>query len=180
VPIKVTFEIPDGDLEYFRATMRDAQAKVRGADEAQIIDAARRQARAMRSLHTPSFVRERVTALENLIRMLEDADWGLESEHRERVLGALAYFVEPNDLIPDAAPGIGLLDDAILVELLVQDLRPELEAYQGFCAFRESQEGERPEVRAKRLAARRLKMYARMQRRREQRERRGGLFALFH
>lgn len=179
MPIKVTFEISDADLDYFRATMRDAQAKVDGADGASIADAARRQARAMRSRRAPAFVQERIAVLETLIAMLEDGDWRLEGEPRGRVLGALAYFVEPNDLIPDAAPGIGLLDDAILVELVVQDLRPELDAYGAFCRFRETQEGEPAELRSKRLAAQRRSMYRRMERRRERLERRGGLFSIF-
>ena len=47
-----------------------------------------------------------------MIRMLEDAEWKLEDPHRSRVLQALAYFVDPRDMIPDQIPGVGFLDDA--------------------------------------------------------------------
>jgi len=52
-------------------------------------------------------------------------------------LNALAYFTEPDDLIPDHIPGLGFLDDAIMVELVVRELEHEIEAYRDFCEFRE-------------------------------------------
>jgi hypothetical protein len=51
------------------------------------------------------------------------------------------YFAEPVDLIPDQVPGVGFLDDAIMVELVVQEIRPELDAYADFCRYRESSGG---------------------------------------
>jgi len=71
--------------------------------------------------------------------MLEDPDWKLEGAHRKRVLEALAYFADPSDLVPDQIPGLGLLDDAIMVELVAQELRPELDAYALFCGYREEE-----------------------------------------
>ena len=47
----------------------------------------------------------------------------LAGAHRRRVLEALAYFADPSDLVPDQIPGLGLLDDAIMVELVAQELR---------------------------------------------------------
>jgi hypothetical protein len=98
------------------------------------------------------------------------------------VVQALAYFAEPTDLIPDQLPALGFLDDAIMVELVVQDLRPEIEAYDDFCRFREAQRayaGVDPEVLRKRLETRRRTAYTRIERRREQRERRGGNFSIW-
>ena len=70
------------------------------------------------------------------------------------MLNALAYFAEPDDLIPDQIPGLGFLDDAIMVELVVRELRHEIEAYEDFRVFRDrphkfnartsSQETDRP------------------------------------
>lgn len=182
MPLQVTFELSDADLEYFRAAMKEAQHKMRGREEAAILAGARHLARQTRTLALPAFVTERLLALDTLTRMLEDGDWKLEGAHRARVLQALAYFAEPSDLVPDSIPGLGFLDDAIMVELVVQELRPEIDAYQDFCRYRDEQEAERgkdPEAARKRLEARRRTIYGRIERRREQRERRGGTFSLF-
>ena len=85
----------------------------------------------------PDFVVERIRKLEQLIEMLRDRDWRLEGADRARILDAIAYFVDPDDLIPDRIPGIGYLDDAIMVELVARELMHELEAYEDFCEYRE-------------------------------------------
>ncbi len=182
MPIKVSFEIPDSDLEYFRDVIRKAQDGARGRSEGAIIAGARRAAFDMRKRKLPEFVEQRIHSLDLLTRMLEDEDWKLEGEHRTRVCQALTYFSEPSDLIPDKIPVLGYLDDAIIVELVVQELRPEVDAYQEFCRYRDAQRAKEagdPEAQRKRLEARRHAIYGRIERRREQRERRGGTFSLF-
>jgi uncharacterized membrane protein YkvA (DUF1232 family) len=42
---------------------------------------------------------------------------------------ALFYFLKGYDLIPDTVPGIGLLDDALLVETVFRRHAPELRAH---------------------------------------------------
>lgn len=182
MPLEVTFQLSDADLEYFRTAMQDAQTKVRGRDEKAILAGARQLARQTRSVELPAFVSERLLHLDTLTRMLEDEDWKLEGAHHLRVFQALAYFAEPTDLVPDQIPGLGFLDDAIMVELVVQELRPELDAYAAFCRFREEELARRgvdPAERSKRLEAERRAMYARMETRREDRARRGGTFSIF-
>lgn len=181
MPIKITFELSDADLEYFRDAFRKAQESARKRDEGDILHAARRQAREMRNRTIPEFVKDRLQALDSLTHMLEDAEWNLGGAHRARVLQALAYFADPSDMIPDHIPGLGFLDDAIMVELVVQELKPEIDAYDEFCRYRDEQRTETgdPEVLRKRLEARRRSAYARIERRREQRSRRGGFFSIF-
>ena len=182
MPIKVTFEISDADLKYFRSVMREARKKAKVQDEGTILAAARRLARQTSDLELPKFVTDRLESLDTLTRMLEDREWNMQGDHRARVLQALAYFAEPLDLIPDQIPGLGFLDDAIMVELVVQELRPELDAYEEFCAFRDKQRKERGEDAEveKKLEVRRRAMYDRIERRREQRERRGRSFSIFN
>jgi uncharacterized membrane protein YkvA (DUF1232 family) len=182
MPVNIAFELSDSDLEYFRNAMREVKAVAHSRDEKTIIAAAARLAAETGARELPEFVKDRLGKLEELIRMLEDNEWRLEGRHRARVLGALAYFAEPADLIPDQIPGLGFLDDAIMVELVVRDLQHEIEAYADFCRYREEQkhlEELDPELRRIRLEKRRRAMYARMESRRERRERRGGsLFVL--
>ena len=66
--------------------------------------------------------------LQHMVDMLKDRDWNLESDDRDRVLEVLAYFADPNDIIPDDLPGIGFLDDTIMVDLAAMDLARALVA----------------------------------------------------
>lgn len=182
MPIKITIELSDDDLDYFRGVMRKAQTNARGRSEASILHAARQVARDLGKQKLSKFVEDRIYALDTMTRMLDDLEWKLEGDHRARVLQALCYFADPADLIPDQIPGLGLLDDAIMVELVVQELRPDLDAYEEFCRFRETQRKEHPEdadKAHKQLESRRRAMYGRIERRREQRDRRGGAFSIF-
>jgi len=66
---------------------------------------------------------------------------------------------------------LGYLDDAIMIELSVRQLRPELDAYDEFCDFRQNQaqrRGLEPDKvgRADWLDARREELVDRMHRRR--------------
>ena len=112
----------------------------------------------------PGFILERLSRLRLMICMLSDIEWRLPHQEATRVLNALAYFTEPDDLIPDHIPGLGFLDDAIMVELVVRELEHEIEAYRDFCESREQNSSSSREAW---LAERRESLQARMRERRE-------------
>ncbi len=64
------------------------------------------------------------------------------------MLAALAYFSSPDDLVPDDVPVLGFLDDAIVIELCVRELRPEIEAYDDFHRWRDNEATRRGENKA--------------------------------
>ena len=89
----------------------------------------------------------------------------------------MSYFVDPMDMIPDDMPGLGYLDDALMTELIVRELRHDLDGYRDFRRYREQREesGEQAErvSREDWLAAKRRQLFLRIKRRREERRRHG-------
>ena len=165
--MKVSFELSPRDIRFFRDRLKEVRAGDSASNEEAVIRGAVDLVKEAIDSEPPDFVVERIRTLEQLIEMLRDRDWRLEGDDRARILDALAYFVDPDDLIPDRIPGIGYLDDAIMIELVASELAHEIEAYEDFCEYRKR--CPKTEERAK-LEARRKALQARM-RRRSRRER---------
>ncbi len=169
--LRVSFELDDNDLKHFRLIMREARkAAARMAPE-DIVAAASDLLKQIDDGGTPGFIVERLHRLKLMMRMISDLDWRLPHDDASRILNALAYFAEPDDLIPDHIPGLGFLDDAIMVELVVRELKHEIEAYQDFCDYRDRERSKRGENSAVSregwLDSRRQELQLRMKRRRK-------------
>lgn len=165
--MRITFELSDRDIQHFKRISKNAKSLSKDADEDKVVAAAEKLLSDVKEAKTPDFISERLHSLRSLIDMLRDTDWGLGAPERDRVLAALAYFLDPEDLIPDATPGFGFLDDAIMVELINRELKHEIEAYDDFCKFREreSVRSGRDTNRAAWLETKRKDLYQRMRRR---------------
>jgi uncharacterized membrane protein YkvA (DUF1232 family) len=175
---KLTIELSDRDLKHFRRELRRARESVGIADDEEILGAAAELVTQLRRSDLPDFVTARLEKLEMLLAMLSDADWKLDDDERSPVLAALAYLCDPEDIIPDDIPGIGLLDDAVMIELAFRELRHELDAYEDFCRYRKSLPKRRllkPDATqlAAKLERRRDQLVQRMHRRRKEDRRRG-------
>ena len=169
--LRLSFELSDRDLRYFRKALRQSRDAVRDAEEQEIIDAVRHVLEEIRSNEPlPDFVSERIPALERLIQMLLDDDWQLPQGDRERLLAMFVYFSDPEDIMPDTIPVIGYLDDVIIIELIMRELQHVREAYEDFRRFRtdfETRHGKEIDgaIRRDRLDRRRQQLHQRMQRR---------------
>jgi uncharacterized membrane protein YkvA (DUF1232 family) len=181
--MRITFELSEADLDHFREVMRKATSAAEVTDAEKITAAAQSLLDEVGESDVPEFISDRLKRLETLILMVHDQGWDLPGDERQRVLSALAYFSDPEDLIPDEIPGLGFLDDAIMIELVVRELKHEIEAYQDFCYFRNAEATRRgadaDELdRADWLVERRKQLHSRMRRRRRGpssgRRRRGG------
>jgi uncharacterized membrane protein YkvA (DUF1232 family) len=177
--IRVVFEISPRDLQRFRAEMRRARRRVTGVATNEILAAAEKAFAAIAVDKAPDFIRERLPRLDTLIGMVRDEDWALPKSQRYKVLSVLAYFCDPDDLIPDVIPGLGLLDDAIMIELIFRDLHHDLEAFEDFRHYRETyykrhKIGRDAMTRAARIKARRKELLARANRRKRRDREHGG------
>jgi len=138
---KVSFTLNEQDAAYFRDLYRTARKHVDAKDHSKIVRAVKRLIKDVRSApRTPNFVLEAITSLEDLMQMLEDQDYALPKSLGDRVLAALAYFANPQDIIPDHVPGLGFLDDAIMIKFVEDEFKHELWGYRQFRKFRSGAE----------------------------------------
>lgn len=172
--LKIAFELSQADLDFFRDRLSKAREHQADEPESRILAGVADMMSKALAANPPEFVTTRIRQLGPLMGMLDDKDWRLEGEDRERVIDTLAYFADPDDLIPDTTPGIGYLDDAIMIEIVAAGLAPELEAYADFVAHREEVKA-KPADNLPNLEDARTVMQSRMRRRRS-RARAGGMW----
>jgi len=74
--------------------------------------------------------------VEILVRMIKDYISGAYREIPWKTIAAVVfaiiYVINPFDLVPDFIPGIGWLDDAAIVTLVVAAIKAELDKYQNW------------------------------------------------
>lgn len=189
MPLNLNFTIRDEDIQRFR---EQASTVGKFLDSAEDIERIKSRAAELivqaRKQQLSRFIEERLMKLEVLLNMVSDEDWQLKEHDRRAILGALAYFAEGTDLIKDSVPGLGYLDDALFVELVLLELSDQIQAYNEFCQFRIAEQNRRrnrgldPHVdKEDWLADRRVVLHDRIRNRRQQRggQERGWYLSLF-
>ena len=136
--MRITFELDSGDLRRFHDAFERARRLAANLDEIDVIDAAKQALDALSMDGVPNYVRRRLVHVQRLLLMFEDEQWALPDPERADALAVLAYFSDPDDLIPDHIAGIGLIDDAVMLELLARRMRHVLDAWERFRAFRDA------------------------------------------
>ena len=169
--MRFSINLSDRDLMFFRLALRKSRDAVRHAEEAEIIEAIGDVLEDIKSEQPlPDFVSKRIPQLESLLRMLQDSEWKLPKDARERLLATFVYFGDPEDILPDHIPVIGYLDDVIMIELVVRELHHVREAYEDFCEYRDDYDtrfksGHDGAVRRDRIDRKRQQLHQRMKRR---------------
>ena len=185
--MRVVIDLSENDLDHFRSAMRRAREAATTLSPDQIIAATRKLLEEVHNIEVPEFVSTRMKKLDSMMSMVHDSGWGITDQERKEILSALTYFCDPQDAIPDHIPVLGFLDDAIMIELVVEELKHELDAYEDFCQYRQTVSAESGAAMADGLnkedwlAARQQELLDRMRGRRH-RDRSysgGGSFSIF-
>lgn len=164
---KVSFTLDDDDARYFRSLYRKARRGARELDLDDVIREARQIVEKVRAdRKAPGFVREAIDVLADLADLARDTDYAAPKKVRDEIVAGLAYFSNPDDLIPDHVPGLGFLDDAIMIKFIEEEFKHELWGYRRFCKRRDAAE-QRPWTGA---ARDRLEKRLRLDRRKIRRE----------
>ena len=143
MPLAISFELSDRDLEHFNAAIKAATFSAGAKTAEEVTEAAGKLLKDASSVELPDFILQRLDKLDALIAMVRDEGWQLPEEDRSRVLSALVYFADPQDIIPDNVPVLGYFDDAIAIELCVRELKHEIDAYEEFCDYRQGESDRR-------------------------------------
>jgi uncharacterized membrane protein YkvA (DUF1232 family) len=176
MPLNIVLDLSDDDLKYFARVMDAVWKKNSARPEQELIDGARQHIKLARKAKVPAYIKARLDDISVLIDLLDDKDWGpeLDARDRRRIVAALSYFAVGKDMISDKIPGIGYLDDAVIADLVIRELKHDLDGYRDFRSFRENA----ATLRGKKvnhdewLASKRSRLLERIDRRREMMRRR--------
>lgn len=101
-----------------------------------------RDARAMHATLSerdiPPALRDTLALVPRVADLLTDDDWHLAPEQRRDFVGALAYFVDNDDLIPDNVGRYGYLDDVLVLQLALQSSSQEWQDWNDCRRFRDA------------------------------------------
>ena len=133
---KMTIELSDRDLRHFRRELHKTRESVQIADDEEILAAAVDLVTAMRRPTCPISWPSGSTSSRPCWPWPATSSGRSRTRNARPILAGLAYLCDPEDLIPDDIPGIGMLDDAVMIELVFRELEHELEAYDDFRKYR--------------------------------------------
>jgi uncharacterized membrane protein YkvA (DUF1232 family) len=139
MPISINIELSDKDIERLNSAAKASSQRGDKASIEEVTEAAKHLIQDAGKGDVPEFVVQRLHRLDEMIAMVRDEGWAMGEDDIQHVISALAYFVDPDDMIPDSTPVLGYLDDAIMIEICVVELASELSAYAEFCDYRQNE-----------------------------------------
>jgi hypothetical protein len=126
----------ESELQRFNDCVGKVAPNTPPLDAAHLAAAARRLSRVVGAGRESRFIRTRLRRAGEIRALLADASWTCDETLRGRMRELIAYIDDGPGLVPDDAPLIGGLDDALLVDLAMESLRGELDDYADFCRYR--------------------------------------------
>lgn len=122
-------EFTQSQLRRFNQLAQQLNPQMQALTSDQIAGVARRLLRTHAAGGESPFVRSRMRRAAELRAMRRDANWQSDVELSQRIDALLAYIDDTDGLFRNDVPVIGLLDDALLVDIALDSLRDELQEY---------------------------------------------------
>lgn len=136
-----SLELKDNALHRFNAVVRRLDPDHAPFSADQIAGAARRVLRSASKGQDSTFIKVRMRRAGEVRALLKDSQWQTEPALADQMRELVAYLDDKDALIPNDVPIVGLLDDAILVDVAMDALRTELDEYADFCRYRVAEAG---------------------------------------
>lgn len=130
-----TIEFSQAELRRFNDLAHQLNGQMQPLSADQVAGVARRVLRTHAAGGESPFIRSRMRRAAEIQAMRGDPRWTILPELRERVDALIGYLQDSGGLLPDVLPVIGLLDDALLVDIAMDDLRPELDEYAEYLRY---------------------------------------------
>lgn len=135
------FDLDDRRIDHFNSLLLrlDRARQILAPD--QLVSAARAVVAAAGGGRAPAAIRQRMRRAAAVGLMAGDRQWRSSDEAGEHAGLVMDYVRSRSDLIPDALPAIGRLDDAIVVDTAWPQLAPELDDYLDYRRLRRIEAG---------------------------------------
>ncbi len=130
--VTITVDIDDQVKEHFNNFIEKHGIDVDPDDIAQ----AKKEIANIRATNADGYILNQVNNLESMMAMVEDQTWKIKKVNMEKINATIKYFVDEDDVIPDNIPGIGYLDDCIIIDSTMDDVCDELMEFEDFCRTR--------------------------------------------
>lgn len=100
------------------------------------ITATRQKIKQIRNATDDAYVMEQMAGLEAMVKMISDETWTVSAENAALINATIRYVLDDRDLIPDHIPGIGFIDDCIVIDNTLDVIEHELSEFKDFSRTR--------------------------------------------
>jgi uncharacterized membrane protein YkvA (DUF1232 family) len=143
-----TLDVTDDAIDRFNRLLGRVGRTAMQLDGDRIATAARQLCGSTVTLQPPACIRQRLLLVKAATAMVADSAWRAPDEAAATIRVVAEYVASNDDLIPDAVPGVGRLDDAILIDVAWPSISQEVMGYLDFRRLRRF-ETERGEMRVR-------------------------------
>ncbi|MCB1604743.1 MAG: DUF1232 domain-containing protein [Xanthomonadales bacterium] len=130
--VSISIDIDNQVKEHFNQFVKNHGSVINDSD----IKHAKEKIAEIRASDSDGYIIEQTSSLESMIAMISDKTWESDKENLKKINATIKYFVDDEDIIPDHIPGIGYLDDCIIIDNTMDDVSDELDEYKDFCRTR--------------------------------------------